>query len=66
MTVVLNGGTDNAKSFDAEIVHLTKKQLSEFEVPDYIGVEFTLIPQWMDTDDRIIHRPVLNDSNQTP
>lgn len=38
------------------ILHLTKEQLLNFKVPDGIGAEFTLLPEWVDCGESVIYR----------
>lgn len=38
------------------LIKLTKEQLASFEAPEDLGVQFTLVPEWMDTGEEVIYR----------
>ena len=41
---------------ELRILHLTKEQLLNFKVPDEIGAEFILLPEWVDCGESVIYR----------
>ena len=62
LTVIWSDSTESAEYApiwkDIKIMHLTKDELASFEVPDYLGVEFTLIPEWMDVNEETVYRDI--------
>ncbi len=59
ITVAWTSGTSNNDILSKEyvvLVKLTKEQLVSFDAPDDLGVEFTLVPEWMDTGEEVVYR----------
>ncbi|MBR5322592.1 MAG: hypothetical protein IKU48_03510 [Clostridia bacterium] len=44
------------KVWKVQFTYLTKEQLASFEAPDDLGIEFTLLPEWMDVGEDVIYR----------
>lgn len=62
LTVIWSDSTESAEYApvwkDIKIMHLTKDELASFEAPDNLGVEFTLIPEWMDVNEETVYRDI--------
>lgn len=42
--------------WEVRFTYLTKEQLATFEAPDDLGIEFSLVPEWMEIEEEVIYR----------
>ena len=47
---------ESTSVWEVRFTCFTKEQLASFEAPDDIGIELSLIPEWMDTEKDVIYR----------
>jgi len=41
--------------WEVRFTYLTKEQLASFEVPEDLGIELSLVPEWIDTEEEVIY-----------
>ena len=47
---------ESTSVWEVRFTYLTKEQLASFEAPEDLGIELSLVPEWMDTEEEVIYR----------
>ena len=51
---------ESTEVWEVRFTYLTKEELASIEAPDDLGIELSLIPQWMDTGEEVIYAATLD------
>ena len=47
---------ESTSVWEVRFTYLTKEQLTSFEAPEDLGIELSLVPEWIDTEEEVIYR----------
>ena len=47
---------ESTSVWEVRFTYLTKEQLASFEAPEDLGIELSLVPEWIDTEEEVINR----------